>query len=249
MQLTNRFIRNNTMRENNLEVISQDMPFTYLGRSLSFLTEVSGESIMQKEKWLPVVGYEGRYSVSDKGRIKSHVRHRCIKEKILILCSDKNGYSLVSLYKNGKMRNGKVHALVAESFIGSRPKGLVVDHKDNNPKNNNVENLSYITVRENNIRGKNCMLKANSTSKFIGVHFCKVMDMWRSRKVFNKKNYCLGYFCNEEHAAIAYENATEDSCKQMMIDKEIKRNLKRGVDKWCNTLDGEFSSDFTVEGE
>lgn len=45
-----------------------------------------------------------------------------------------------------------VHQLVAKTFIGDCPKGKVVDHKDNDKLNNNVENLQYLTRRENCIK-------------------------------------------------------------------------------------------------
>ena len=66
------------------------------------------------EKWKPIKDYEGLYEVSNYGRVKSlHGK----KKKILKICFTHNGYCRVGLYKNNKIRQGKVHRLVAKAFI------------------------------------------------------------------------------------------------------------------------------------
>lgn len=59
------------------------------------------------------------------------------------------GYFFVGLRRDGRSHNRKVHALVAEAFIGPRPCGLDVNHIDGDKRNNRVENLEYVTRREN----------------------------------------------------------------------------------------------------
>jgi hypothetical protein len=61
----------------------------------------------------------------------------------------KHGYALVVLCANGKKNNKRVHCLVAESFLGSRPDGKHVNHKDGNKLNNSLNNLEYVTPGEN----------------------------------------------------------------------------------------------------
>ena len=109
------------------------------------------------ERWKPVNGYEGIYEVSSHGRVRSLDRtvtrsdgkvHR-LKGKVLSVRLDKYGYQIVDLYNHGKQQKRKVHSLVAEAFIGTRPEGTEVCHNDGRKTNNHVDNLSYGTRSEN----------------------------------------------------------------------------------------------------
>ncbi len=113
------------------------------------------------EEWKKVKGYEGLYEVSNLGRIKSiqrkvksrNGRNRPLAERILKQMKDTHGYNIVSLSKDGIRKTFNTHTLVARSFIGSKPDGLVVDHRDNDKSNNSHSNLRYITQRQNAYRG------------------------------------------------------------------------------------------------
>lgn len=92
------------------------------------------------ETWTPVVGHEGRYEVSDQGRIKGP------KGRVLVLLSNGTyGYLGASLGANNRKY---VHRLVAEAFLGSGD-GLDVDHIDGDTANNKLTNLRYLTHAEN----------------------------------------------------------------------------------------------------
>ena len=77
------------------------------------------------------------------------------KERILKPQKHRQGYQMVSLSKftkRGEPNQSKfvtVHSLVAQAFLGDRPKGLVINHRDNDPTNNNVWNLEYCTQQYN----------------------------------------------------------------------------------------------------
>jgi hypothetical protein len=114
------------------------------------------------EKWLPVVGYEGLYEVSNCGRVRSLARTlnqfgengggTYIREgKMLSPFPSNYGYLCVSLFaaEGHKMRQKHVAHLVAEAWIGLRPGGYHIDHKDGDKKNNAVWNLRYIPPKEN----------------------------------------------------------------------------------------------------
>lgn len=95
-----------------------------------------------KEIWIPIKGYEGRYSVSNFGNIASH---RGGKYRILRLRTSPKGYPRVNLAKNGELKTFCVHALVAKHFLPN-PNGLTeINHKDENKLNNMVENLEWCT--------------------------------------------------------------------------------------------------------
>lgn len=92
----------------------------------------------------PIKGFPG-YAISQGGEVISF-RGKYPRTLSLTLTA---GYYHVSLQRDGKSHTRQVHCLVAQSFIGERPLGYVIDHIDGNPCNNCVENLHYVTQREN----------------------------------------------------------------------------------------------------
>lgn len=112
----------------------------------------------EEEEWRPVVGYEGLYSVSDWGRVRRDKsgRGHCRAGSILKACyrhSRKHerakGYFAVGLHKDGKSRTVMMHHLVAAAFLGPRPDGMEVNHKDGDTENNHAGNLEYLTQLAN----------------------------------------------------------------------------------------------------
>lgn len=106
---------------------------------------------MQKERevWLPVVGFEGKYKISSYGRCLSLNYNRTKKEKILKLCVS-GKYFFVNLAKYGFNYPYRIHSLVCTAFHGSRPsKKHQVAHYDGNSKNNHISNLRWATQSEN----------------------------------------------------------------------------------------------------
>jgi hypothetical protein len=103
------------------------------------------------ERWLPVVGHEGRYTVSDQGRVQSlRVRHRftdAVRLVPLVLRQsvDERGYRRVGIA--GKSR--QVHRLVLEAFVGACPVGHEAAHVNGQPSDNRLENLQWLTHAEN----------------------------------------------------------------------------------------------------
>lgn len=110
-----------------------------------------------KEIWKSIEGYEGFYEVSNLGRVKSLSRYVSngtsvplyVKERILKQWKDKKGYCTVVLGKEGKYKTYAVHRLVANAFILNPNNLPCVNHKDENPSNNFVDNLEWCTYRYN----------------------------------------------------------------------------------------------------
>lgn len=98
-----------------------------------------------KEIWKDIKGYEGKYQVSNMGRVWSVRAQRC-------LSPDKsNGYCRVQLHaKNGKIKKELVHRLVALAFIPNPNNLTIVHHKDANTMNNTISNLAWVTAIQNN---------------------------------------------------------------------------------------------------
>ena len=102
------------------------------------------------EIWKDIEGFECDYQVSSYGRVKSL---KYGKERIMKLVPDKDNYLQVILSKNRKMKKFLVHRLVGLAFI-SNPQNLkLINHKDENKMNNNVQNLGWCDAKYNNNYG------------------------------------------------------------------------------------------------
>lgn len=106
--------------------------------------------IMIKEKWVPVIGFEDRYRISNKGRLFT-MSDRKKKARMLRPYIGSNGYYKTHLYKNGLAKQVYIHTLVAENFISQKPNGrrMTVNHKDCNQLNNICNNLEWIEQGDN----------------------------------------------------------------------------------------------------
>lgn len=101
------------------------------------------------EEWKAIEGYEGLYEISNKGRVYSVKRNKYLSPYEVHQDAGLRGHRVINLYKNGVYKGFCVHRLVALAFIPN-PKNLpVVNHKDGNKQNNNVENLEWCTQKEN----------------------------------------------------------------------------------------------------
>ena len=107
-----------------------------------------------KEEWRDIKGYEGKYQISNLGRVKSLRNTRgSYREKILRFKLEVSGYFKVSLCKNNKIKSFYIHRLVAEAFIPNLNGYSQVNHKDENKTNNCVDNLEWCTAKYNSNYG------------------------------------------------------------------------------------------------
>ena len=115
---------------------------------------------MVEEIWKDIKEFEGRYQISNYGRVKTlkkfvnnNPKSKEIgyytKEKILKPFYNPKGYQLVRLYKNNHNYTKKIHRLVAKAFIPNLENKPQINHIDGNKKNNNVNNLEWVTNQEN----------------------------------------------------------------------------------------------------
>ena len=117
---------------------------------------------MKIEIWKFIKGYED-YQVSSFGRVKSLKNG---KEKILSPGTTRDNYKIVILSKNNKIKKTfRVHRLVAMSFLPNPNNYPQVNHKDENPSNNNVENLEWCTSKYNINYGTRTKRMSESRSK------------------------------------------------------------------------------------
>ena len=132
--------------------------------------------VMQKEKWKSVIGFEGLYEVSDKGRIRSidrwieqQGRMQLYKGCIMSQYINNSGYLMIRLSKENKKYSFTVHRLVASAFVPN-PNGFqYVNHKDENKTNNSADNLEWCTNEYNINYGTATLRRA----KKMGTKICQ----------------------------------------------------------------------------
>lgn len=164
-----------------------------------------------KQLFKDIPGYEGLYQVSSDGIVRSLDRETKssnniaykFKSRELSGYKDKRGYISVRLSKQGHVRTFKVHVLQALAFLNHKPQGnkLVVDHINNVPWDNRIDNLQIITHRENLSKDKR-----NCTSKFTGVSWHKRSKKWLVHIFKDGKVHHVGLFRDERKAAQAYQD-------------------------------------------
>lgn len=119
------------------------------------------------EVWKKIEGYEDIYEISNYGRIKSLSRlvnnhsgfKKLLKEKYLKNHISKTGYFVVDLKNNNVRKTFKVHRLIAIHFIEKVIDKNYINHIDGNKLNNEISNLEWCTIKENNYHAKKIGLK------------------------------------------------------------------------------------------
>lgn len=152
------------------------------------------------EEWKDITEYEGLYQVSNLGNVRSINNG---KLKLLKNVIGSSGYYQVTLSNKGNQKQKRVHQLVAAAFLNHQPNGynLVVNHKDLNKLNNNINNLEIVTNR------KNTSLKhLKVSSKYTGVCKHKKSNKWVAFIRINNSRKYLGLFEKEIDAHLAYQN-------------------------------------------
>jgi len=107
-------------------------------------------SVLLLEYWKPVLGYEGWYEVSNMGNVlRVATRYGSPAQRRLSLEYHSNGYVRVPITLQGNSRHMRVHVLVMAAFVGAKPHGYQINHKNFDKRNNRLSNLEYVTPSDN----------------------------------------------------------------------------------------------------
>lgn len=164
------------------------------------------------EIWKDVVGFEGRYQVSDQGRIRSiQTNHGKYQERLLALRkrSDTCHYLYAQFWVKDKPFREAVHRAVAKAFIPNPDHKPMVNHIDGNKENNTLNNLEWVTCSENHRHAFDTGLRNNQhvadrqrgqkiglSSKYHNVTWDKSRNKWKAtlkdkgKMVFQKRFDC-----------------------------------------------------------
>lgn len=160
------------------------------------------------EIWKDIPEYENLYQISSLGRVKSIQRkekyknfYRTRKEKILKPAKDRFGYLKVCLWKKGKMKNIKIHRLVAQAFLQNPDNLPQVNHRNEDKTDNRLENLEFCNSKYNcNFATRNKRIaKAKSIPvKCIetGVVYDSTMEAQRQLGFYHSN---ISYCCNKKY--------------------------------------------------
>ena len=120
-------------------------------------------------------------------------------------CAHREGPRIYALRGVGVRGSYKIIRMHRQ--IMNAPEGMVVDHVDGNPLNNQKSNLRICTQAQNNMNRRGP--KPSSKNRFRGVHFFKRTGAWTAQIGVNRKKIHLGYFATENDAAKAYSEANK----------------------------------------
>jgi hypothetical protein len=153
---------------------------------------ISYEDI-QGEIWKELDGFDSLYQASNFGRIKN-------EKRIVPQYLDKDGYCLVNLYFNEKIKLFRLHRLIAKLFIENENNKKQVNHKNSNRSDNRIENLEWVSASENNCHK---FIGKNTSSIYRGVTLMKDVKndkKWLSQIQIDNKKIHLGMYKTEEEA-------------------------------------------------
>lgn len=169
------------------------------------------------EVWKPIKGFEGLYEISNMGRVLSLERiarhknmsggtsHIPVLRRLLSQNKTKRGYIIILLSKNGKQYYRSLHRLVALHFCEGYKRGLVVNHKDENPSNNRADNLEWCTQHYNQHYGTAIERAAKAQWKGVAQYDSNgnLIATYKSGKEASEKTgfhrACISDWCRKAH--------------------------------------------------
>lgn len=145
-----------------------------------------------KVEWKLIEGFDGIYSVSNYGDVKNNRTGRLMKQR-----KTEKGYLRVGLTTNGKPKCMRVHRLVAQAFIPNPEDKPEVNHIDFNKENNCVNNLEWVTGKENTKHSLGNRKKSNKNEckniSNTGEKHISYYSGYYVVRMFGKKYFCKSF--------------------------------------------------------
>jgi hypothetical protein len=163
-----------------------------------------------KEIWKKIPNFSG-YEASNLGRLRSLNYKRSGKIKVLKPTQSSDGYmKTVLIDDKGEYRSWTVHLFVMMAFIGVKPEGLEVNHKNGDKTDNRVDNLEYVTHKYNvqhsfdNGFQKALIGEDNPTAKLTNNDVLEIREYVRNKKeqgvrYYGRKRLADKYGISESH--------------------------------------------------
>ena len=192
------------------------------------------------ENWVPVPGYEGAYSVSDAGRVRSE--DRLITErgtgkirkqpgKILRPAKESSGHLRVSLSRGSIIKFTSVHSLVLLAFVGPRPDGADICHADGDPENNRLANLRYDS-RASNIADS----QAHGTFSEAESHPCALLTDDQALAIYNSTGVQATVLARRHGVSAAVVNQIWRGDSWASVTGGLDVSAQRGVATYTRTI-------------
>lgn len=175
--------------------------------------------------WKEIKGYDGRYLISSSGNVISLNYRRTNKAKMLTWKINNKGYAWVELWKNGVKEQRLIHRIVAETFIDNPEGYKIINHKDENPLNNDVDNLEWCDQSYNTIYSLELHPERKNKGKNMGLAIIQldndgnIIKEWENARTIlletGMSDYSITEVCRgRRHMAYGYlwRYANEDIC-------------------------------------
>lgn len=160
---------------------------------------------MCNEIWKDIPNFEGLYKVNNTGDILSLYTNKILKPS-----KHKDGYLLYNLHKDKKSYLVTGHRAVALAFIPNPENLPLINHKDEDPSNNNVDNLEWCSHLYNNLYSNNGKRSGDKTSI----------------KVYCYDINCNEFIFNSQHIAAKKLNTSSGRVNTVLIHKDDIYNLQ-----------------------
>ena len=187
---------NNLKAHGNYSKFKQNMVASrraYSERMANYKISKSKENASNlKIEWKLIEGFDGTYSVSNYGEVRNNKTGKLMKQN-----KNEKGYLRLGLRKNGKTKYMRVHRLVAQAFIPNPENKPDVNHIDFDKENNCVNNLEWVTCKENNnhsFGNRKCSNKINYKKvSNTGEKYISYYNGYFVVRIFGKKYFCKSF--------------------------------------------------------
>lgn len=169
------------------------------------------------EIWKCVEGSDGKYQISNTGKVKSfaNITPRLLKQRI-----SKDGYVWYVLQINGKGKTMRANRLVAKAFIPNPFNKATVNHIDGNKLNNTVENLEWATKEEQMKHAYNLGLKKPVQGTLQGSSVLTKEQVLEIRRIYKSHSKEFGML------PLAKEYGVSVSTINKCVGKRSYKNIK-----------------------